>query len=102
MNRIKLQLLTDVYPLALQDGVGGIVLMGVPLGTPQLCSQFLWRKLAVVESALAIIASIQVGRLIYLVQRMTASVCRFARLMRLMPPDELASLAAEFDARQAH
>lgn len=42
------------------------------------------------------------GRLAYHVQGKTASVCHFTYLMRVMPPDELASLADDFEERQSH
>lgn len=46
MNHLKLRLLTDVYPLALQDDAGGFVLMGALLGSPNFCVKFLDDKLA--------------------------------------------------------
>lgn len=47
MNHAKLRMLTDVYPLALQDDGGGFVLMGTPLGSLDFCAKFLDEHIAV-------------------------------------------------------
>lgn len=101
MNLVKLRVLTDVYPLALQNDVGGIVFMGAPLVTPKFCADVLLVKLPAMQNSLQLLEGTPNARLAYQVQRMTASAGRFTHRLRIMPPSVLYDVAAKFDAEQA-
>lgn len=85
ISHAKIRLMTDEYPLALQDGAGGLVLMVFPLSSPLFCAAFLDEKMKAVEQSLQETAGIPDARLAYHVHRMTASACRATDLMRVVP-----------------
>ena len=110
MSREKLQPLLSAYPSLIVQGSptgeiaqgpdDGITIFGAPLGSDAYVARFLQDKLAAVAEVLENISALPDPRLVYHLQRMTASVCRFTHLARLLPTDSLWRTAVSFDRLQ--
>lgn len=109
MNVIRMAPLVLAYPLKVQRiptglrslGISdGIVISGAPLRSPQLCAGFLENKLSHAADVLAQIAEVPDARMAFHMPRITAGVCKFTHLVRMMPPPSLCAFAQRFDALQ--
>ena len=113
MSMDRLQPLLSAYPALIVQGTptgpvrscgdaDGVTIFGAPLGSDAYIAKFLAARLDEVATVIANISAVPDPRLVFHMQRTTASVCRFTHLARLLPTALIWSTAVSFDQHQRH